>query len=84
MLTFVGLASFSAPEPHFPRLTTGSVQVSSKTGQVQSGSISTKAEAVGKPQIRALGVSRVISREYRARSKAGLSRALVGECFAPQ
>src|ERR1700733_11570153 len=29
-------ASFSAPEPHFPRLTTGSVQVSSKTGQLHS------------------------------------------------
>jgi X-X-X-Leu-X-X-Gly heptad repeat protein len=31
-----GVASFSAPEPHFPRLTTGSVQVSSKTGQLQA------------------------------------------------
>jgi hypothetical protein len=31
-----GVASFSAPEPRFPRLTTGSVQVSSKTGQLQS------------------------------------------------
>ena len=29
-------AEFWAPEPHFPRLTTGSVQVSSKTGQLHS------------------------------------------------
>ena len=29
-------ASFSAPDPSFPRLTTGSAQVSSKTGQVQA------------------------------------------------
>jgi hypothetical protein len=32
-------AEFWAPEPHFPRLTTGSVQVSSKTGQLHPLSV---------------------------------------------
>jgi hypothetical protein len=32
-----GVPPFSAPEPHFPRLTTGSVQVSSKTGELHLG-----------------------------------------------
>jgi hypothetical protein len=35
LVTGAGVPSFPAPDSSFPRLTTGSVQVSSKTGELQ-------------------------------------------------